>query len=500
MQGHSKKQRRGLPYQIATAIWTMLLLWSALAEMIPESAAAQGVNLENQSSADAEETPLPLPLPIERRRLANGLRVVLSPDRTVPTVAIAIYYDVGSRDEVPGREGFAHLFEHMMFKGSANVADGEHFSLITARGGRANATTSRDRTNYFQTLPSNELALGLWLEADRMQSLRVTAENFENQRQAVLEERRQRVDNQPYVPSWLRVEALAYGDYFPYAHSVIGARRDLETMPFEAALDFYNRFYGPNNAVVAIAGDFESRQAMDVLGTYFEEIEPRSRPERVEPTFTPQTEQRRSTNIDRFAELPALHLAYSIPPMRTETHYALELLALLLGDGESSRLYQTLVKDLELCTQISVYTYDRRGPDLFHIFGILSKTEHASATEEAIYREIRSIAEEGVSPRELQKAKNRVRSYFVFGLQSNLNRAQRLAEYEMYWGNAEELRTELQHYLQVSSAQIQDAAGRYFAATNRTVLSVLPTSSQAEAHGAKAPTATPEAVSMRGAQ
>nr|MCU0673701.1 insulinase family protein [Myxococcota bacterium] len=193
----------------------------------PALAITAAVAAASLALAQAPTTPTATPatsspltsLPIERHVLDNGLRVVLSPDRTVPTIAIALYYDVGSRNEVRGRSGFAHLFEHMMFQGSANVAKGEHFQLVMNRGGSLNGTTSHDRTNYFETLPSNELALGLWLEADRMRSLAVTAENFENQRQVVKEERRQSYDNQPYALSHLRINELAYGDYWPYAHS-----------------------------------------------------------------------------------------------------------------------------------------------------------------------------------------------------------------------------------------------------------------------------------------
>ncbi|MEM9073697.1 MAG: pitrilysin family protein, partial [Myxococcota bacterium] len=193
-------------------------------------AVAQTEDSPPAESPAAQESPL-ASLPVQRHRLENGLRVVLSPDRTIPTVAVAVYYDVGSRNEEVGRSGFAHLFEHMMFQGSANVGKGEHFQLIMNRGGSLNGTTSHDRTNYFETLPSNELALGLWLEADRMRSLAVTTENFENQRQVVKEERRQSYENQPYALSSLRINELAYGDYWPYAHSTIGEMQDLDNAP-----------------------------------------------------------------------------------------------------------------------------------------------------------------------------------------------------------------------------------------------------------------------------
>ncbi|MFK7989233.1 MAG: M16 family metallopeptidase [Sandaracinaceae bacterium] len=413
-------------------------------------------------------------LPIVRERLDNGLRVVMSPDRSVPTVAIAVYYDVGSRNEVRGRSGFAHLFEHMMFQGSANVAKGEHFSLIMNRGGSLNGTTSHDRTNYYETLPSNELALGLWLEADRMESLAITEENFENQRQVVMEEWRQSYRNQPYALSSLRINELAFGDYWPYAHSTIGDIQDLENAPLEAVQEFFRTYYAPNNAVIGISGDFEPSEAMALVRQYFGDLPSRDIPEFNPPALAPQTSERTDTMVDPLAQLPAFHMGWHIPPNRADDHYALEMLALILGQGDSSRLYQELVKDEALCQSVYVGTDDRRGPDLFSVWAIMAAGESAEEAQGRINAQITSVSERGVTARELQKAQNALRSVFVFGLQSNLQRAQNLAQYELYYDNAELLREELGHYLEVSREDIQRVAGRYFAPTNRTVLDVVP--------------------------
>jgi predicted Zn-dependent peptidase len=414
--------------------------------------------------------------------LENGLRVVMSSDRTIPTVAVAVYYDVGSRNEVRGRSGFAHLFEHMMFQGSANVGKGEHFQLVMNRGGSMNGTTNSDRTNYFETLPSNELELGLWLEADRMKSLAVTAENFENQRDVVMEERRQSYENRPYMLSMLRINELAYGDYWPYSHSTIGDMQDLVNAPLEAVQEFFRHYYAPNNAVVAIAGDFDPDEALALVREHFGDIERRDVPSYDPPEIQPQTAERTDTMIDPIAELPAFHVAYHIPPNRTEDHYPLELLSLVLGDGESSRLYQKLVKEREILTDISVSTDDRRGPDLFSFWGVVASGKQGARARTVIYEELASVAQRGITERELQKAKNRVRSAFVFGMQSNLSRAMRLAEYHMYFGDAELLRTELDRYLAVSREDVQRVAREYFEATNRTVLDVIP-ASQANEEG-----------------
>jgi predicted Zn-dependent peptidase len=431
------------------------------------------IGAEPSAAAGPVRSPL-ADLVIRRERLDNGLRVVLNPDATVPTVAIAVYYDVGSRNEVRGRSGFAHLFEHMMFQGSENVARGEHFSLIMSRGGSLNGTTSEDRTNYFETLPANELALGLFLEADRMRSLAVTQSNFENQRIVVMQERQQSYENRPYALSFLRINELAYGDYWPYAHSTIGDMQDLIDAPLSAVQEFWLAYYPPNNAVLSIAGDIDPDEAMELVHRYFDDIPPREVPPYAPPTFPPQTAERTDTIYDRHADLPAFHIAWHIPPAREPDHYALELLAMALGDGESSRLYQELVKQRELCSDVFVSTDDRRGPDLFSVFALVQEGHTGAEVRPFVYAAIDRIAREGIPPRELEKLRNRIRAKFVFGLQRNLDRAQVLAEFELYWGNAELLREELDRYLAVTSDDIRRVAGRYFTETQRTVLDVVP--------------------------
>jgi zinc protease len=437
------------------------------------------------SSTPAKQTPLANPSPaaapattvaikVERHTLENGLRVVLNPDSTVPTVAVAVYYDVGSRNEERGHSGFAHLFEHMMFQGSQNVAKGEHFQLIMNRGGSMNGTTSEDRTNYFETLPSNELSLGLWLEADRMRSLAVTQENFENQRQTVMEERRQSYDNRPYMQSMLRINELAFGDYFPYSHSTIGEMQDLQAAPLSAVQEFFDTYYAPNNAVIGIAGDFEPQAALKLVQQYFGAI-PKAKVKPFQtPEPTPQTAERKDSMLDPLAELPAFHVAYHIPKDREPDHYPLELLSSILGDGESSRLYQKLVKEKEILQEIDVNTDGRRGPDLFSFWGICAEGKSSDAARSVIFDELKSIADKGVTQRELDKAKNRMRAEFVFGLETNLSRASKLAEYETYFGDANLLLGELEHYTAVSLDDVKRVARQYFAPTNRTILDVVP--------------------------
>ncbi|RLB54706.1 MAG: peptidase M16 [Deltaproteobacteria bacterium] len=461
---------------MATAILLVAALTGLAAAQEQEPAAADEI------IAPPSAGPLAA-LPIVNATLDNGLRVVMSPDRTIPTVAVAVYYDVGSRNEIRGKSGFAHLFEHMMFQGSANVAKGEHFQLVMNRGGSMNGTTSHDRTNYFETLPSNELELGLWLEADRMRSLAITAENFENQRTTVMEERRQSYENRPYMLSMLRINELAYGDYWPYSHSTIGEMQDLTNAPLEAVQEFFDQYYAPNNAVIALAGDFDPDEALALVRRHFGDIEGREVPAYTPAEIQPQTAERTDSMIDPIAELPAFHIAFHIPPNRTEDHYALELLGLILGDGESSRLYLKLVKEREIVQSISVGTDDRRGPDLFSFWAVVASGHEATEARTVIYEELASVAQRGITDRELEKAKNRVRSSFIFGMQSNRSRAMRLAEYQLYAGDATLLRTEVDRFLAVTTDDVQRVAREYFEATNRTVLDVIPARSGDDSEG-----------------
>jgi predicted Zn-dependent peptidase len=464
-----------------TAGLVLLTLSTAQAEAPPKAAEAKATKVSETPEAPKQSSLSQLP--VIRKTLSNGLRVVLSPDRSIPTVGIAVYYDVGSRNEVRGRSGFAHLFEHMMFQGSANVGKGEHFQLILNRGGEMNGTTSADRTNYYETLPSNELALGLWLEADRMKSLSITQENFENQRQTVMEERRQSYDNQPYAKSWLRIKELAYGDYFPYAHSTIGDMQDLQNAPLSAVQEFFDAYYAPNNAVLSLSGDFAPAEALKLVEKYFGAIPSRSRPDYAPSALEPQTEERRETMLDPLAQLPAFHIAYHIPPERDPDHYPLDLLAMALGDGASSRLYQELVKKRELLTGLHVGTDGSRGPDLFSVWAVAAEGKDPKQAQQVIYAELERIAKQGLNERELQKAKNRMRSSFVFGLASNLARAKMLGMFELYFGDAELLKTELDRYLAVTAEDVKRVAGRYFAPTNRTVLDVMTQKSAGQAAG-----------------
>lgn len=425
----------------------------------------------SETTVRTPEEPLALGLSIERATLDNGLRVVLNSDKTSPTVAIAVTYDVGSRDEQRGRSGFAHLFEHMMFQGSLNVPRGDHFKMVSGHGGVLNGTTSPDRTNYFEVLPSNELALALWLEADRMKSLDVSEANFENQRKVVQEEYRMRVSNAPYVPAAIRLEELVYQGYFPYEHSTIGSMADLDDAKLDWVQEFHARHYAPNNAVLSVAGDFEPSEAMALIEKYFGSARRADRAPYQDPPFPEQTSQRTAVIKDDNVLTPGVRYGWAIPPYRSEDHYALELASVMLGSGESSRLYQLLVRDKELVQDVSVSTDDRRGPDLFSVEAILAHGAKMGEVEKLIETTLKGFTP---SDAELAKAKRQVESAIVLGLQSNIARARKLGEFEVFFGNARLLNEELPLYLAVTKADVKRVVSQYLTPTRRTIVETYP--------------------------
>ena len=307
--------------------------------------------------------------PIEEFTLANGLRVVLSPDRAIPVVSIAVYYDVGSRNEREGRTGFAHLFEHMMFQGSENVPKAAHFQYIFNAGGTMNGTTSTERTNYFETLPSNYLPLAFWLESDRMRSLKVTQENLDNQRNAVQEEKRLRYDNQPYVTAFLRMNELIFANP-ANAHSTIGSMEDLDAATIDDVKEFFRIYYAPNNAVLTVVGDFDNDEARALVEKYFANIPSQPDPPPVDVSEPEAVAIREETFHDPLAPAPAFVLGWKIPARRTPDFYALSLAGTLLFEGDSSRLYQKLVKGDESVVSIEGGVDERRGPSALYIFAL----------------------------------------------------------------------------------------------------------------------------------
>ncbi len=413
------------------------------------------------------------PTPIEEFKLANGLRVVLSPDRAIPVVSVAVYYDVGSRNEKEGRTGFAHLFEHMMFQGSENVPKAAHFQYIFNAGGTMNGTTSTERTNYFETLPSNYLPLAFWLESDRMRSLKVTQENLDNQRNAVQEEKRLRYDNQPYVNAFLRMNELLFTNP-ANAHSTIGSMEDLDAATIDDVQEFFRIYYAPNNAVLSVVGDFDNDEARALVEKYFESIPAQPVPPPVDVSETEHVAIREETFHDVLAPAPAFVLGWKIPERRTPEFYALSLAGTLLFEGDSSRLYQKLVKGDESVVSIEGGVDERRGPSALYIFALPKPGEEVAKIREQIFHEIKRIAADGPSEAEMEKLRNSLCNEAVRGRQSTMYRAQRLAEFALYDSDPRLVDSELDQYLSVTAEDIKQAVTRYIDVENRVVLDIVP--------------------------
>lgn len=411
--------------------------------------------------------------PIEEFKLSNGLRVVLSPDRAIPVVSIAVYYDVGSRNEREGRTGFAHLFEHMMFQGSENVPKAAHFQYIFNAGGTMNGTTSTERTNYFETLPSNYLPLAFWLESDRMRSLKVTQENLDNQRHAVQEEKRLRYDNQPYVTAFLRMNELIFKNP-ANAHSTIGSMEDLDAATIDDIKEFFRIYYAPNNAVITVVGDFDNDEARALAEKYFGDIPAQPVPPPVDVSEPEVVAIREETFHDPLAPAPAFVLGWKIPERRTTDFYALSLAGTLLFEGDSSRLYQKLVKGDESVVSIEGGVDERRGPSALYIFALPKPGQEVSTIREQIFDEIQRISTQGPTEAEMEKLRNSLCNDAVRGRQSTMYRAQRLAEFALYDSNPHLVDSELDHYLAVTADDIKNATARYVNVDNRVVLDIIP--------------------------
>ncbi len=432
-------------------------------------------------------------IPVEQFTLANGLRVVMSRDTRVPVVSVAMYVDVGSRSEREGRSGFAHLFEHMLYQGSQNVPKGAYDSYVQRAGGSSNGSTSSERTNYFVTVPANQLPVILWLESDRLRALDVSQVNLDNQRAVVQEERRFRIDNVPYAPASLRLNELLFRNR-QNANSTIGSMEDLNAANLEDVRQFFSTYYVPNNTVLSIVGDFDLAEARRLVERYFGTI-PRGTNQLPAANVAEPSEEvaRRTETIeDGFARFPAFRLAWKIPARRTPEHYALSIARTILAGGDSSRLYQRLVKGDESALTIQSFIDERRGPSAFHIFTLPKPGRDSAQVRGVILDEIRRLATEDPSGEEMEKARNIIINGSVRALQSSLARAQRLAEFMVYDGDPNLINTEIENYLRVTPAQVRAAVARYLNTENRVLLEIVPAPRAGGATTARPPGAQPQ--------
>jgi len=432
-------------------------------------------------SATAQQ-PRKINVDFKDMKLKNGLRVLLVEDHNAPVVSIAITYDVGSRNERPGRTGFAHLFEHMMFSGSENVGKNEYWVLIETNGGGTNATTDEDRTLYLATVPSNQLDMILFLEADRMRSLAVTQENLDTQRNAVQEERRIRLDNQPYGKTGEKYQETMY-DNFVYKHTVIGSMTDLNAASLKDVTDFFRMYYAPNNAALALVGDFKADVALAKIKNYFEAISSQPAPPKVDVTEPQQTAERRLTVEDPLARLPQITMGYKGIVDNTPDYYALQVLHQALSSGQSSRLYQKLVKEKELVTSVSGYTNALRGNGDYRITATAAPGKKLEDIEAAINDEIARLQREPIADWELTKAKNAARRSLIQGLSSSLSIAIRLSECAVFYNDPGLVSTQFDKYAAVSKEDVTRVANKYLIPTNRTVAITIPQQKAGAAEG-----------------
>ena len=428
---------------------------------------------ESEFDQTAVKSPKSFDVAFKEFRLNNGLRVILAADHSAPTYSICLTYNVGSRDERPGRTGFAHLFEHMLFQGSENIGKGEHFILVQNNGGSANGTTNADRTNYFETLPANQLELGIFLEADRMRALNITQANLDNQRQTVQEERRQSFDNRPYGRTHEAVIATAYSN-FAYQHSVIGSMEDLNAATVQDAADFFRIYYAPNNAVLSLVGDFEMDIALGLIKKYFESIPPQSAPPVPDVAEPEQKTERRKIIEDAFAQAPRLDIVYKIPAGNTPDWYALSVLGQVLSGGISSRLYQKLVKDKEVALSVSAGPDERRGPSLFWISITARPGTDLAALEKLIYEDIERLQNEEIADWELSAVQMQLRRQRAQQRYSTRARANAFGHYAVYYNDPELINSVQQKYSQVTKSDLQRVARTYLKETQRTVVTTLP--------------------------
>jgi zinc protease len=417
-------------------------------------------------------------LAIEAHTLDNGLQVVLAPDTSRPVVNVQVWYRVGSKDERQGRTGFAHLFEHMMFRGSENVGPEEHMRYIREVGGTVNAYTNFDRTVYWQTVPSNHLERVLWLEADRMASLQVNEENFTKEREVVKEERRLRVENPPYgmLAEWVLDAAF---QAYPYKYTPIGSMNDLNAAEVADVKAFFDTFYVPDNATLVIVGDFDTKAALAQARTHFGRIPRRKDVPRVTATEPPQKELRVVTKSDPKAPLPAVASAFKLPPRGHADTYPLQVAFDILSAGESSRLYRRLVYEEQSALAAQAQLLLLEGPSIGFLFGVANQGRDVQDVARSIREVVSGLAGAPPSAEELEKAKNTIVSRLVIGRQTMQQKADDVGESASLLGDPQRYNTELPKFQAVTAADVQRVVAEYLAEPKETRLFIQPAAAAA---------------------
>jgi len=409
--------------------------------------------------------------------LPNGLTVVLEEDHSTPIVHLNLTYHVGSKNERQGRTGFAHLFEHLMFKGSRNVQPEAHTSMISSVGGQSNAYTTDDETVFWETVPAQYLPMILWLEGDRMATLRVDKDTFTNERDVVKEERRMRVDNQPYG----RLNEIIYDQAFtthPYKHATIGSMADLEAASLDDVLDFYHTYYVPANATLVLVGDFESAQATELVNRYLGRVAKAARDvPRDIPKEPPQTKEKRVT-LEEPWPLPAVVVAYHITYDGNPDSYPLHIAAKVLSDGESSRIYQKLVYEKQMAVAAFGHANLIEDPNLFYAVAIVQPGHTTEEVTTALIAEFEKLRAEPISEHELQRSKNQFARDYILGRESNQQKAGVLAHAVVIHHDVKTADGEFDIFQGITTADVQRVSRAYFRPENRVVLTLLPSGKQ----------------------
>ena len=407
--------------------------------------------------------------------LPNGLRVILSEDHSTPIVHVQLWYHVGSKNERPGRTGFAHLFEHMMFKGSKNVEPESHTSIIASVGGRSNAYTTEDETVFWQTFPQQYLPLVLWMEADRMATLRVDDVAFRREREVVKEERRMRVENQPYG----RLNEIVYDHAFtvhPYKHPTIGSMADLESASIEDVREFHTTFYVPENATIAIVGDFDMQNTRDLVTQYFGRIPKAARPvPRDIPTEPAQTKEKRVV-VEEPWPLPAVVVAYHITYDGHPDSYPLHITSKVLSDGQSARIPRELIYNKGIALSAFGSGNITEHPNLFYAVAIVQPGQTPQSAEQALLAEFDKLKREPITAIELQRAKNQFARDYILGRESNQEKGMHLAHAAVIHNDVASADGEFEIFTNITTADVQRVAKTYFNESNRLVLYILPKS------------------------
>lgn len=428
---------------------------------------------------------MPVPVvPFTDERLPNGLRLIISEDHLVPVVAVNVWYDVGSKHEQPGRTGFAHLFEHVMFQGSRHVAKAEHVALVQAAGGTMNGTTWLDRTNYFETVPSHQLELALWLEADRLATLldALSQENLDNQRAVVKNEKRNSYDNQPYGSWQEKLLSHLYPPGHPYHHPTIGSMEDLDAASLEDVSVFFRTWYAPNNAVLSIVGDVDPAQARAWVEQYFGPIpaNPAIPPFAPEPLPMTLGGERRETVEDQ-VPLTRIYVAWRAPTLGDERLYALEIAAHVLAGGKGSRLHRRLVREGRIAQDVAMFVLPfASGPSVFMGWVTVRPEATAEAVEAGLLEEVARLAAEDVTEDELLRARSLIETDELGSLQQVGERADRLSMFATLLDDPGEINRQLGRYLAVTPAAVREACAALLVEHNRIVLTYVPASGAAD--------------------